>query len=194
MEEDDLEKIVKKSKDKWLKSNKAFKSKLKSKDDDSDKSGSDKSDKDSDDDSDKSDKDSDDSDKSDDEGDEDGENLKFDPKKSTKDKIKFTKSKTVATKTSGTTSWDATAVMKKANKFTIKILIGKDFMIGFVTNNYNISGNNYSSNGHFIHLYDGYVYGSGNKKTQTFNDNTDKVKCTFGASFYFYYLKKISFW
>jgi len=58
-EEDDLEKIVKKSKDKWLKSNKIFKKKLKSKDDESgsdkksdsgsdsdDKSGSDKSDSD----------------------------------------------------------------------------------------------------------------------------------------------------
>jgi len=154
IEEDDLEKLIKKSKDKWLKKNKAFKLKMKLKDEDSDKSDKDsdnssKSEK-SDDDSDNSSKSSKSGSDSEEEDEEEDEVPKFDKKKSNVN-FKFSKKNRVFLTTTSS-SWSANVIISKfISQYSVEILsTGNDIMIGFAPKTVNVNQQNYTNCGWYF--------------------------------------------
>jgi hypothetical protein len=166
-DEEVLEKMMKKSTDKWLKKNSVWKKKMKTVGNDNEKDSdiSSDSDKSSDSDSDKSsDSDSDktsDSEKSEEE--EEEVDYKWDKKLS--NKIYEIKKKKMKKASGQNTNWEASAVISKSNKFTFKLVTNcKYFIYGFVDmSKHNMNGSNYNSNGHFIQPSHAGSFGEGKK-------------------------------
>jgi len=158
IDEEVLEKFVKKSKDKWLKKNSIWKKKMKSLEGEDDKSGS-ESDFDSGSDSDKEDESGSESGSGSDSGSSSGipyfdkklhgTNLVIDKKN--KRKIKFNGS-----------GWTGSALGNKKNcaKWAIKLTNGQNnyLMLGMGPKTINLQGNNYSKCGYYIYLPSGHKY------------------------------------